>query len=437
MSDCTTGLFKFLPEKRRTVSVNFSGGEVSSDGGIVLLREVDRKLGLTAKAAKCFEDKRNRAKIQHTIEAMVRQRVHGIALGYADLNDHSTLRHDTLMQLTAGVDKPLASAPTLCRLENTANQQLAIDLHKVLIEQFIASFKEAPKELILDFDATDDPVHGDQVGKFFHGYYDHHCFLPLYVFCGKQLLVSYLRTAKRDASTHSWAILALLVKRFRQVWPGVTIIFRGDGGFCRHEMFNWCERNNVSYITGMTGNNILKTKLAPTMKEAAETYALTGEKQRIFNEFHYQAKTWKKERRVIGKAEHAADGANPRFIITNITGNPAQTLYEEIYCARGEMENRLKEQFNLFSDRTSCHEWWPNQLRVLLASLAYTLIQHLRKEALEGTDLAAAQTDTIRLKLFKIGAIVIRNTRKVLLKMSSHYPNQELFFLAAKRLSLA
>lgn len=436
MTDCTRELFEFLPEKRRIVAVNFTGGEVTSDGGAVLLREADRKIGLTAKAALCFTDNRNPVKIQHSIEAMLRQRVHGIALGYEDLNDHTTLRHETVLQLAAGVDQPLASVPTLCRFENTADKKLALDLHQVIIERFIASFKEAPKELVLDFDATDDPVHGNQEGKFFHGYYDHHCFLPLYVFCGEQLLVSYLRTAKRDAATHSWAILALLTKRFRQVWPDVRIIFRGDGGFCRHRMFDWCESHNVYYITGMTGNNVLKTELAPAMEEAKTTYEKTNEKQRLFKEFQYKAKTWKKKRRVIGKAEHSSDGANPRFIVTNLPGAP-QALYEETYCARGEMENRLKEQFNLFSDRTSCHEWWPNQLRVMLASLAYTLMEYIRTTALVGTDLAEAQVGTIRLKLFKIGAIVIRSTRRVILRMSSHYPYQELFFLVAKRLSLA
>jgi hypothetical protein len=436
MTECNGELFGFLPEKRLKVEVDFSGGEVTSDGGVVLLRELDRTLGLTAAAADCFVDRRNPVMIEHTILEMVRQRVFGIAHGYEDLNDHDTLRHDTAFQLAAGKVEPLASSPTLHRLENRSDRRLAVKLHEVIVEQFIRSFDKAPDELILDFDATDDIVHGHQEGRFFHGYYDNYCFLPLYVFCGEKLLVSYLRPSNIDGAKHSWAILALLVRRLRQQWPNVRIIVRGDSGFCRHPMFDWCERHNVKYITGLAKNTVLKKHLKEAMAQAKSAYEATAEKQRVFTEFTYEAGTWKHKRHVIGKAEHCEKGENPRFIVTNLEGDP-QALYEQIYCARGDMENRIKEQqLDLFADRTSCHKWWANQLRLLLSSFAYILLQNLRETALKATELATAQMATIRLKLLRIGGVIIKNTRRVKLLLSSHYPYQNLFKHIAHKLRL-
>ena len=296
-----------------------------------------------------------------------------------------------------------------------------------MIETFISSHKEPPKELILDFDATDDLIHGNQEGGFYHGYYKNHCFLPLYVFCGKKLLAAYLRTSKKDGARHAWAILSLLVKRFRQEWPDVKIIFRGDSGFSRHKMFDWCEKNNVGYITGIAQNKRLKATMKPLMQKAEIDFEETQEKQRLFTEFHYAAGTWSHKRKIIGKAEHTKDGANPRFIVTNLPGNP-QDLYDKIYCHRGDMENRIKEQqLGLFADRTSCHDWWPNQLRLIFSSLAYILMEHMRSTALVSTELENAQMSTIRLKLFKIGAVVIKNTRRIQFFLSSYYPLQDLF----------
>jgi Transposase DDE domain group 1 len=434
MTNCTTDQLTFPQAKRRNIQANFDGGSITSDGGVLLLREVDCSLKLTEQVAKEFKDERDPAYIEHTIETMVKQRVYGIALGYEDLNDHDSLRKDIAIQTSVDQDKNLASSPTLCRLENTADRAIAVAIHKIMIEQFIASFKKAPTELILDFDSTDDIVHGNQVGKYYHGYYKNHCFLPLYVFCGKQLLVSYLRTSDKDAATHSWAILALLVKRFRQAWPDVKIIFRGDSGFCRHEMFEWADKNKVFYITGIAQNPNLKKALAPLMAESAAAYEQTKTKQRLFTEFQYGAKTWKRKRRIIGKAEHTSEGANPRFVVTNLAGTP-QDLYDNMYCARGEMENRIKDQqLYLFSDRTSCHNWWPNQLRLLFSSLAYILMERLREYALQKTDLAQASIETIRLKIFKIGAVITRNTRTIRLMLSSSYPYQALFKAICKRL---
>lgn len=427
MTNCTRKTFEFPLLKNRKIEASFSGGSVTSDGGVLLLRQVEQKIKFLEKVAKVIPDDRDQNKIDHSIQTMLQQRVIGIALGYEDLNDHTTLRKDIAFQVGVHSSEVLASSSTLCRFENKASKQIAFDVHKIMIDHFISSQGEIPTELILDFDATDDLIHGNQKGRFFHGYYKNYCFLPLYVFCGQHLLVSYLRTSDKDGARHAWAILSLLVKRFRQVWPAVKITFRGDSGFCRHEMFDWCERKNVYYITGTAGNVCLKRIIKPTMDEAEKLFKETNEKQRLFVEFEYAAGSWSKKRKIIAKAEHTKDGANPRFIVTNLTGKP-QELYDDCYCARGDMENRIKEQqLDLFADRTSCHDWWPNQFRLLLASLAYILIEYLREFALQGTELANAQTGTIRLKLFKIGAVIVKNTRRIIFKLSEYYPYQELF----------
>jgi hypothetical protein len=367
--------------------------------------------------------------------SLLRQRVYGLALGYEDLNDHQSLRGDPGFQTAVERDQPLASSATLCRFENRCDRTSAWAIARVMVEGFIASHKRAPKRLILDFDATDDQVHGTQSGRFYHGFYDHYCFLPLYVFCGQRLLVSYLRPSKIDGAKHAWAILALLVKRLRQSWPKVEIIFRGDSGFCRWRMLSWCESHGVGYILGLAKNKRLNRMAAPLLEAAAAAFAAGGERQRRFDEINYAAKTWDRKRRVIVKAEHLSKGSNPRYLVTNLAGD-CQTLYEKVYCARGDMENRIKEQqLDLFSDRTSCHRWWPNQFRLLLSSLAYTLLEAIRRLALTGTGLARAQCRTIRLKLLKIGAVVIRNTRRVRLLLSSSYPYQELFTRVAARLA--
>ena len=336
-------MIEFSPLKRRKVEAEFSGGEITSDAGALLLRQADRQLGLLKEVTSVVEDLRRQDMIQHSLESMLRQRVYGIALGYEDLNDHQELRKDSAIQTATDQLGWLASAPTLCRMENSMSREDAMAIHQVMVEQFIASFDKAPKELILDFDATDDAVHGHQQGRFFHGYYDHYCFLPLYVFCGDQLLVSYLRPSNIDGARHSWAILALLVKRLRQQWPEVKILFRGDSGFCRHQMFNWCERNRVDYIVGLSRNERLKAMSRDLRILSEGLYKHTGQKQRAFDHFHYGAKSWKTQRRVIAKCEHSDKGENLRFIVTSLKGSP-QRLYDKLYCARGEMENRIKEQ---------------------------------------------------------------------------------------------
>jgi hypothetical protein len=416
------------------VEARFDGGAVSSDAGVLLLRQADRKLGLLAEVAKRLKDPRDPGRVTHSQASMLRQRVYGIALGHEDLNDHETLRNDLALQTAVDRADPLASAPTLCRLENRAECETAWAVHEVLAEQFIASFPVPPKELILDFDSTDDPVHGDQEGKFFHGFYNEYCFLPLYVFCQERLLVSYLRPANRGAAYQAAAILKLLVKRLRQTWPGVRIVFRGDSAFCTPKLLGWCDRNGVDYIVGLAKNKRLNTLAEVTLAKAAQQFAKTGCKARLFTGFRYATRSWDHKRRVIARIEHDRQGSNPRYVVTNLTG-AGRALYEQVYCARGEMENRIKEQLQLFSGRTSCHEWWPNQFRLLLSSLAYVLLEAIRRLGLHGTELARAQMSTIRLKLLRIGAVIVRNTRRVRLYLSSAYPAQALFRLAADRLA--
>lgn len=435
MTDCYQGLLQFPSVKRRKVEAQFNGGEVTSDGGLLLLRQVDRRLGLTEKLAAVLPEARAVEKIEHEQKALLRQRIYSLCAGYEDLNDQLTLRHDVALQTAVEQDKELASASTLCRWENRAGRKAARAMHEVLLEQFIASFKEAPEELILDFDATDDRVHGSQEGRSFHGYYGDWCFLPLYVFCGDQLLVSYLRPSNIDAALHAPAILKLLVSRLRKAWPQVKIILRADSGFCRWKMLRWCERHGVHYIVGLARNARLAALGAALMEQAQGQHEATKEKQRLFEEFAYKAHTWDKKRRVILKAEHTDKGSNPRYVVSNLDGNP-QALYDTLYCARGEMENRIKEQqLGLFADRTSCHGWWANQFRLLLSSCAYVLMETLRRIGLAGSELCRSQASTLRLKFIKIGAVVVRNTRRVRFLLSSAYPLQSLFAQAVVKLS--
>lgn len=437
MTNCSKQLSLFPSCKSRKVEINFNGGDITSDGGGLLLRQADKKLGLSRDVSSLLTDPRRKKSCEHQLKHLLKQRIYGLALGYEDLNDHDTLRHDPAFQTSVDRDDLLAHSSTLCRFENRADREVALQITRIMVEQFIASHKRPPKELILDFDATDDPTHGDQEGKFFHGYYDHHCFLPLYVFCGAQLLVGYLRPSNIDGAKHAWAILALLIKRFRKEWPDVKIIFRGDGGFCRWKMLRWCDAHNVGYIVGLAKNKRINEMAKDYILKAEEEHKRTGEKQRLFGEVMYGALPWDKERRVIVKAEHNHINSNPRYVVTNLEGDP-QELYDNVYCARGEMENRIKEQqLYMFSDRTSCHRWWANQFRLLLSSLAYILVEYIRRVGLKGTKLAKSQCKNIRLKLFKIGAVITRNTRRIRFNLSGAYPNKSLFLMVARRLAMA
>jgi hypothetical protein len=438
MPECTEDLgsqkIEFGQVGRRVVEGRFDGGSMTSDGGVMLLGQVDRKLGLMDAAARCIADPRDPALIKHRVVDMLRQRVYALAQGWEDLNDHQSLRQDVAVQTAVGVDEALSSAPTLCRLEKWANRQTAVKLHEVLVEQFIASFKTPPKELVLDFDATDNPLHGQQEGRFFHGYYDSYCYLPLYVFCGQQLLCAYLRTSRIDGAKHAAAILKLLVTRLRQVWPGVRIVFRGDSGFCRQRIINYCERAGVHYIVGLARNAQLQGITQYLELAMKDEFERTGSKQREIGEFMYAAQSWSKERRVITRLEYGEQGNNPRYVVTNLTDEP-QELYDNLYCQRGEAENRIKEaQVGLFATRTSCHYFQSNQLRVLMAALGYVLIERLRALALQGTVLANAQVDTLRVKLLKLAAVVTRNTRRIRLYLASNWPSAGIFTHAMAQL---
>jgi hypothetical protein len=437
MPDCTGGKMRLGRVGRRPIEADFSGGDLSSDGGLMLVRRVDERLGLSEAVAAALGDARDSSRIEHSLRDLVAQRLYGLCCGYEDLNDHDRLRTDLLMQTAVGRDEALASAPTLCRLENRATREQAWALHGVLVEKFIASHERAPEELIVDIDASDVPLHGQQERHEFHAYYDHHCYLPLYVFCGQALLVSYLRRSRIDAAKHAAAVIRLLVGRLRRAWPAVRIVVRGDSGFCRQRLIRWCERAGVGYLIGLARNARLEERVSLVQRFMQEQFEQTGHKQREIGEFTYAADSWDRERRVITRLEHGAQGSNPRFVVTNLEGE-AVALYDKLYCARGEAENRIKEtQLDLFGTRASCHKFLANQLRLLLAGLAYTLMQRLRTLALAGTELQRASAATIRVRLLKIGAAILRNTRRIRLMLASHHPLREVFALAALRLNSA
>ena len=435
MTDCNTIPLLFASLGRRNFLADFAGGDLTSDGGLPLLREVDRRIGLIDAIDAALSDPRCPWLIEHDQRTILAQRIFALAAGYEDLNDHQTLRNDTLLQVLTDRQlkvgqkdsDPLSSPPTLCRLENRVRRADLVRLATVLVDQFVASHPTPPEQVILDFDATDDAVHGQQEGRFFHGYYDHYCFLPLYVTCGQQLLVAYLRPANIDGAKHSRAILKLLVARFRQAWPNVKIIFRADSGFCRWRLMRWADRHGVDYIIGLAKNVRLKPLARRSMITARWRHRRTGDKQRLFEEFVYAAETWDRPRRVIAKAEHTDAGENPRFVVTSLSGDP-QALYDDLYCQRGDAENRIKEQqLGLFADRTSCHDFLANQFRVLLSAAAYVLVETLRRVGLAGTELATAQVPTIRLKLLKIGGRIVRSVRRVVIHLASGFPLRQTF----------
>jgi Transposase DDE domain group 1 len=438
MTDCNRQPLRFSTLVNKAVVADFLGGRLTTDAGALLLREIAEKIGLFEALNAVIPDPRNPVFTIHEQRALLAQRIIAIALGYEDLNDHQKLRTDPALQVAAGKipepEVPLASSPTLCRFENRVERKTLFLVAEILVDQFIAAHPTPPEHVMLDFDATDDPVHGHQEGRFFHGYYDHHCYLPLYVFCGHELLVPYLRPSNIDASKHTRAVLKLLVRKLRAAWPNVKITIRADSGFCRWRTMRWCDSHGVGYILGIAKNPALERLAADEMAAAARRFALTGEPQRVFGSFAYAAQTWDRPRRVIVKAEYTAKGANPRFVVANVPGEP-QELYEDVYCQRGDMENRIKEQqLDLFADRTSCHRLLANQFRLLLSSAGYVLVQALRRIALPGTELATAQVGTLRLKLFKVAARVVLSARRVVFHLASSYPYQELFRAVFERL---
>ena len=447
MTECTQQGFAFEGHFSRHVVVEFSGERLTTEGGALLLREADRKIGLLRRVAECFRDTRQPERIEHELPEMLAQRIYGLALGYEDLNDHEELRSDPLLALLAGkreIEQPLAGKSTLNRLELTpSGSPLAERYHKIgyspaaidelLVKIFLEAHRRAPKQIVLDLDATDTPLHGQQEGRFFHGYYGHYCYLPLYIFCGDHLLCARLRPSNQDASAGSSTELERIVRQIRAQWPKVRIIVRADSGFCREELMVWCESRRVDYVFGLARNERLRRKIAPVLRQAKQEHARTGKPARVFTEFFYRTQnSWSRSRRVVAKAEQIEGKENPRFVVTSL-GKPewsAQALYEQLYCARGEMENRIKEQLSLFSDRLSTETMRANQLRLYFSSLAYVLLDALRRIALRGTEWAQAQAGTIRLRLLKIAAQVRVSARRIRLCYSSSYPWKPLFAAA-------
>jgi Transposase DDE domain group 1 len=456
MAECSVERFGFQGLGGRQVLAGFDGGKVTSDAGGLLLREVEANFGFLDQFAACFTDHRDPDLVEHPLTDLLKQRVFGLCLGYEDLNDHDQLRHDPLLAILVGKADPLgagrlraadrgkalAGKSTLNRLELTPVRAGAGSRYKkivthlgriedYLVDMFLLQQAAAPERIVLDLDATDDPLHGHQLGGFFHGYYGHYCYLPLYIFCGDHPLCARLRPSDIDASCGALKEVQRIVGRIRQAWPGVRIVLRADSGFCREPLMRWCEANGVDYLFGLAKNRRLTAILGRELHEAQCDQRRTGQPARVFKDFIYRTRSsWSRARRVVGKAEHLAKGPNPRFVVTSLSVHEfdAQTLYEQEYCARGEMENRIKEQQRgLFADRTSCATMRANQVRLYFSTVAYVVLRALREHGLNGTALAHAQCDTIRLKLFKIGGLIRVSVRRVVLALSDAYPFQAVF----------
>jgi len=450
-TECNPTHLDFSTLGSRQILADFDGGDITSDGGALLLRKTEQLTGVIAQFAACFTDHRNPSLVEHSLEDLVAQRVHALALGYEDLNDHDDLRHDPLLAAVVGKrdptgggrprardqGKPLAGKSTLNRLELTpaaadsrARYKKIVchnrQVERLFVTLFLQAHDEPPKHITLDLDATDDPVHGRQLGRFFHGYYKNYCYLPLYIFCGDHLLCARLRPADIDASAGALSQLRRIVDQIREKWPKTKIAIRADSGFCREPIMAWCETNGVDYVLGLAQNTRLKAMIQTEAEEARVQFERTRQATRVFADLRYRTlESWSRARRVVAKAEHLAKGANPRFVVTSLTteDRAAGALYEEDYCGRGEMENRIKEQqLHLFADRTSAATMRANQTRLFFSSIAYVLLEALRRLGLRGTDLAEAQCQTIRLKLLKLGALVRVTVRKVWVKFSSGCP---------------
>ena len=456
MTQCMPSLFEFQDLGPRQVVAAFDGGKVTSDGGGLLLREVEQRFRFLEQFAGCFTDHRAPDLVEHSLLELVKQRVFGLCLGYEDLNDHDQLRLDPLLAVLVGKTdllgddrlqardrgKPLAGKSTLNRLELTPVGADADSRYKkivahlgqmadFLVTAFIQQHALPPTRLVLDLDATNDPLHGHQLGRFFHGYYDEYCYLPLYIFCGDHPLCAQLRPSDIDGAAGSLLQVQRIVTRLRAVWPNVQIVLRGDSGFCRDYLMRWCEANGVDYLFGLAKNPRLVRIIGKELQEVKEQFEQTRQPARVFQDFEYRThKSWSRARRVVGKAEHLAKGSNPRFVVTSLSAAawPMQPLYEEEYCGRGDMENRIKEQqLYLFADRTSCETMRANQVRLYLSTVAYVVLRALRQFGLQGTEMAQAQCSTIRNKLLKIGAVIRVTVRRVVVSLSEAWPFRALF----------
>lgn len=455
-TECIPDLFGFAPVEGRRVEASFDGGLITSDAGGLLLGSTDRVIGLIDRFARCFKDRRAPELIEHTVRTLVGQRVFGLALGYEDLDDHDHLRHDPLLAVLLGKLEakrsdcaPIAGKSTLNRLElsrpePTKYHRISHDgaaIESLLVDLFVEAHRRAPRQIVLDLDATDDPLHGQQEGRFFHGYYDNYCYLPLYVTCGRHLLAAKLRRSNIDGAAGADVELARIVGRIRANWPRVRILVRADSGFARESLMAWCEANGVDFVFGLARNARLAGEIEGPMAQAEAESRRTGQPARRFKDFRYSTrKSWSRRRRVIGKAEWTQGEANPRFIVTSLSRDEAEArhLYEKVYCARGDMENRIKEcQIDMFADRTSANTMRANQLRLWFSSMAYVLLCALRRIGLQHTRFARASCGSIRLALLKIGAVVTTSVRRIKIAMASGCPYQTDFREAHARLAAA
>jgi len=456
-TQCKSKKIKFQGLGLKNVEAAFDGGRISSDAGALILREFDKANDFIKDFALCFTDYRSPDLIEHSVEELLKQRIFGICLGYEDLNDHDDLRHDPLLAAACDKEDPLgnnrenirdkgkalAGKSTLNRLELSGEgdlskhryKKISHDIDKIeryFVEKFLCSYSNPPEEVIIDVDATDDLIHGNQEGKYYHGYYGNYCYLPLYIFCGNHLLQAKLRPCNIDASYGTKEELVRIIGQIREKWPDVKIIIRGDSGFCRDEIMTWCEKNHVDYLFGIAKNTRLLKKMYKKMKKARAKYYRTGKSARYFKDFRYKPlKNWEKPRRVVGKAEHLKKGENPRFVVTSLPKEylKAKELYEDLYCSRGEMENRIKEQqLHLFSDRTSTAVMRANQLRLYFSSVAYVILNEIRNVGLKGTKFEKYQCDNIRLKILKMGAEVKVSVRRVYVSLSQSYPYKDIFY---------
>jgi len=455
-TECNPDLFGFAPVEGREVIAGFDGGAITSDAGALLLGVTDRAIGMMERFAECFNDRRRSDRIEHEVVTLVGQRVFGIALGYEDLNDHDDLRHDPMMAVLAGKlaarredCAPVAGKSTLNRLELSRLQPTRyhkishnpLAIKRLLVDLFVDAHDRAPNEIILDLDATDDPVHGEQEGRFFHGYYDCYCYLPLYIFCGRHLLAAKLRRASKDAADGAVKEVAGIVAQIRRRWPNVRILLRADSGFARDDLMAWCEANGVHFLFGMQQNGRLVAEIGDELARAEAKSRRSGKPARSFKEFRWRTRSsWSRERRVIAKAEFTGGEANPRFVVTSLQRGECKPryLYEKLYCARGDMENRIKEcQLDLYADRTSTATMRANQLRLWFASMAYVLLCALRRIGLTHTPFIDASCGTIRLKLLKIGATVRISVRRIKIAMASGCPAALAWSSAAVSLNAA
>lgn len=408
--------------KKRDIEIKFDGGSLTSDSGLHLLKMADDKISLTRELAKVMPDPRDQSRVTHSMQSMFKQRIFGLAAGYEDLNDHEFLRKDVAFQTAAGCDGDMAGDSSLSNFEKWATREFAISAHKIFFENFINSYEHVPTHLTFDFDPSDSEIFGNQEGRYYQTYYRSYCYLPLYVYCGNQLLVAYLRPSHRHGAHHAAAILKILVREVRKKWPKVRITFRGDCAFQKPHLYNWCEKNDVTYVTGIIGNERLKKKSKKQVDKARKYFESSEEPSKMFGQFQYQADSWSGKRKVIVKAEHNEKGANTRYLVTNMRGTPEE-IYNEKYCPRGDMENRIQEtQRALFADRVSSMRFTGNQLRMILSAAAYILMNVIKQNCFVKRDKIALRVDTIRNRFLKVAAVITKNTRRITFHLPSNYP---------------